>query len=124
MSRGSRNADFFVNELVIGFGFLGGLFARVGLDPESVIYDALLEVVKSLLPTLTPIFSLIFLLLAILSIASSILAAYRLGGLIGLLSVGFGFVGGFIMVGGSSTEAIVGTILLVIAIPLGKVASE
>lgn len=124
MCRRPHNADFFVNEFVIGFGFLGGLFARVGVDPESVLYEALLEVVNSLLPTLTPIFSLVFLLLAILSIVSSILAAYRLGGLIGLLSVGLGFVGGFIMVGGSSTEAIVGTVLLIITMALGKVASE
>lgn len=120
----SSREDIFIREFVVGFGFLGGLFTRVGVDPEEEILKALLEVAKSFSPSMGPIFPvLLFLFTALLTI-SSILGAYRLGGIIGLIAVAFAWMGGFIMVGGSSTESIIGIALLIVAMIIGGSAPE
>ena len=41
MSNGSSTGEIFVQEFVIGFGFLSGLFVNIGVDPEGLIYETL-----------------------------------------------------------------------------------
>ena len=116
--------DIFVRECVIGFGFLGGLFAHVGVDPEGEILKALLEVVKSFLPSLGPVNFLLLFFFTVFFTILSILKAYGLGGVIGLVAVTFGWIGGFMIFGRSSNEVILGLIFLIIAIIIGQSATE
>lgn len=120
----SNKGDILVHECVVGFGFLGGLFARVGVDPEGEILKALLEVAKSFLPSLGPINSLLLFLLTTFFTILSVLRAYSLGGVLGLVAVAFGWIGGFMVFGRSSIEIILGLILLILAIIIGQSAAE
>ncbi len=74
----SKVAETFVQEFVIGFGFLSGLWIHVGVDPEGIVFDALLSVINNLSPT--PLYSAIFSLIPIALTGSSIIASYLVGG--------------------------------------------
>lgn len=96
--------EIFVKEFVIGVGFLGGLFARIGIDPETEIIRALTSVFRF---DPRPI-----LLISLLLTISSFLVAYFRGGLLGLVAVLFGLIGGLLIIDNS----IAGTMFLILGI--------
>ena len=104
----------FVQEFVIGFGFLSGLWIYAGVNPETEISKALSSVIKELSPD--PMYSFMFWIIPIIITLASISGSYALGGWIGLTAVIFAFIGGIFI---SSTF---GIICLVIGIVLGFAA--
>ncbi len=100
-----------MKEFVIGFGFLSGLWIAVGVNPEAEIINAFAEVIKELGSSLGFIFYLISLIVLILSL----LSAYRLGGNLGLIAIGFAFAGGLLII----VLPPLGIILVIIGIVMG-----
>ncbi len=82
----------FVQEFVIGLGFLSGLWLYVGFDPEAQIVGAFAGIAETLAPN-SGASSLILALPAFVTIAS-LVAAYFAGGILGLIAVGLAFLGG------------------------------
>lgn len=44
----SEAGEKFAQEFVISFGFLGGIWLKVGVSPEGAIAEAIVEVMKSI----------------------------------------------------------------------------
>jgi hypothetical protein len=104
----------FVQEFVLGFGFLSGVWIYAGVNPETEIIKALSSVIAAISPH--PIYSVIFWLLPVLSTIAMIVSAFFIGRWFGLLSVVLAFIGGVLI--GSPF----GIVLLLIAILLGFAA--
>lgn len=110
-SRGSDKGEIFVREFVIGIGFVSGLFWRVGVDPEAMLFRAFLDVYLQLSPDVG--LSWYFLLAPLFLTAVSWLGAYLIGGILGLLAVFIALVGGFFY------DNIFGWILIIVAVIFG-----
>lgn len=115
--------EVFVNQSVVAFGFLGGFFTRVGVDPETEIVKAFLSVLEAFIPSISPYIPLILVLLTLILLISSIWAAYNRGGKIGLVAVAMAWIAGFIIIGGS-IQTIIGFFLLLASMYLGEFAAE
>jgi hypothetical protein len=105
----SISSKGFVKHFVIGIGFLGGLFARAGLDPKGEIIKALISVFQSN-PLLFGLISVVFTVLPLF-------IAYLLGGALGMFAIILAFFGGYLI-----SSSLIGIILLIIAIVLGLIA--
>lgn len=116
-------SDTFINEFVITFGFLGGLFTRVGVDPETELMKALLGILEQFVPSMKLLNPWVLILITIGLTILSILGIYSLGGKIGLFAVACAWIGGFIIIG-DSTQAIIGISLFLIALFIGMYAME
>jgi len=110
----------FVQEFVLGFGFLGGLFAWVGIDPEEEVLRALL---RAFFPNNELIISVAIFGIVLVSTAVSILGTLAMGGKLGLLTVAFAWMAGFVMPMGDSLS-VLGALLLIAAIILGPIVCE
>ncbi len=88
---------FFVQEFVIGFGFLSGLWARIGFNPEDKVVEVLLEIINTLIPSLNirRLFGLAS-ALGIWGILLEVISSYKIGGGLGLLAIFLAFVAGAI----------------------------
>jgi hypothetical protein len=93
MSNSSSFGEIFVQEFVIGFGFLSGVFVNVGVDPESLLIDTLLKVLAQINPD-TSWLGVLFTILGVIVLIVTILGAYVMGGGIGLVAVFLAFLGG------------------------------
>jgi hypothetical protein len=103
-----NSGEVFVQECVIGLGFFSGLWIYAGVDPTA-------EIVKSL-SMVVPEWSWLLWLFVVAGTIGSILAAYRMGGTFGLVTVLMAFVGGILV------SSAFGILLLIIAVLLGPVA--
>lgn len=113
-------SEIFVREFVLGFGFLGGLFTWVGVDPEEEVIRALLKIV---FPNNDFMISLIIFLIIIATTATGILGTYSMAGKLGLIVVVFAWISGFIIaIGGTAT--VIGTLLLVGVMFFGPVVCD
>jgi len=88
-------SKIFVQEFVIGLGFLSGLWLYVGFDPEAQIVGAFAGIAETLAPN-SRASSLILTLPSIVTIVS-VVAAYFAGGILGLIAVGLAFLGGIFL---------------------------
>lgn len=113
-SRGSEIGEIFVREFVIGLGFVSGLFWRVGVDPEAVVFSALLDIYRQLAPDTR--WSWYFWIAPFVITTTSWVGAYILGGGLGLLAVILALAGGFLY------DSILGWILVIIAVVVGAFA--
>ncbi len=104
----------FVQEFVLGFGFLSGLWINAGIDPEVEIIKALSTLVQQLAPN--PVYSFLFWIVPIIATLASLVGSYSLGGWLGLIAVGLALLGGIFI---SSTF---GVILLILGIIMGFIA--
>lgn len=104
----------FVQEFVLGFGFLSGLWIHVGVNPESEIVKAFAQVAEELAPSSG--FSLIFWLIPVIALVASITGSYFISGWFGLVALGLAFAGGIFI------DSTLGVILLVVGVLLGFVA--
>ncbi|MCK4435266.1 hypothetical protein KAU87_00485 [Candidatus Bathyarchaeota archaeon] len=107
----------YIDKFVLGFGFLGGLLFRVGVDPEGIILESLFQ---AFLPFPDIISSILAFLIAAVLTLMSVVAALESGGTIGVFAVSLGWLAGFILVGGSSIEAILGLVFLILAVLIGE----
>ena len=102
-------SEVFLKEFVLTFGFLGGLFAWAGVDPDEMILRSLLAVIYPNNPFMV---SLLIIVFVIITTAIGILGTYAMAGKLGLIVVGVAWISGFIIpMGGTAT--VVGGLLFV-----------
>jgi hypothetical protein len=112
-------SDIFIQEFVLGFGFLGGLFAWAGVDPEEEVVKALLRVA---IPNNELLVSLVIVLFVLGSTAMGIYGTLQVAGQLGLAVVGMAWVSGFTI--GISSLSLVGVILLILALVLASIVCD
>ena len=111
MSRRTR----FVQESVIGLGFLNGLWLRFGFDPQDEIFKAFVSFVSMFSQQYAVVISGMLAVISFALLAISIMSAYVRGGRAGILAVVMAIAAGFFL--GQA-----GAALLVFAIILGFVS--
>lgn len=104
----------FVQEFVVGFGFLSGLWIYVGVNPESEIIKAFADIIEMLMPNSG--FSFLFWLIPIIVLITTLLSSFVIGGWAGIVSIGLAFLGGIFI------DTSFGIFALVIAIIIGLIA--
>ena len=104
----------FLSELVVGFGFLSGLWIHIGINPETEIIRAFANVAETIAPNSG--ISWWFWLIPLVSTVVSILLTYMVGGIMGLVAVGLAFMAGLMI----STD--VGPPLLIISLVIGLIS--
>lgn len=105
---------YFYEEIVLGFGFLSGIWIAVGIDPEAIVFDSLLNLIKVYAPDFS--FGWIFHIIPIIIIICSIIEAKRIGGNTGLIGVSFAFVAGCLIL----RLPIIGILLIIFAMYIGN----
>ena len=110
----------FVQEFVIGFGFLSGIFLAIGIDPEETIIKSIIDLLAQYDPQLAGLYAIIFSIVSVFILIATIIASFRLGGILGLIAISLGFVAGFFIL----SQTVLGIILLIIAFVLGQYAPE
>ncbi|MEL7562575.1 hypothetical protein [Dehalogenimonas sp. 4OHTPN] len=104
----------FLSEIVIGFGFLSGLWIHVGINPETELIKAFASVAEAIAPDSG--ISLWFWLIPLVMTAVSLWLTYAVGGVMGLIAVGLAFVAGL------SIGTDFGPPLLVISLVIGLIS--
>jgi len=119
---GASKEEVFVREFVLGVGFVGGIFTRIGIDPEAEAFKALIAVVielaKFISPSLASQISLLVWFLSIIIAIFSLISIYFCGRFIGLLAVGLAWLAGFFIV----VNPLAGLLLLIISASIGILA--
>lgn len=115
----ASKSDIFLQEFVLGFGFLGGLFTWVGVDPEEEMIRGLLTVA---IPNNEVLVSLVIVLFVVVSTILGVFGTLAMAGKWGLLVVGLAWVSGFIIAINSLT--LWGAILLIVAVILGGIVVD
>ena len=113
-------SEIFVLESVLGFGFLGGFFTHVGLDPEEEIIKGFL---KAIIPSNGFFLFLVIILVGVAATAVGILGIFADLGKLGLFVVGSVWTSGLIIPNGGAI-AVIGVFLLIGAILLGPVVYD
>ena len=114
----AKKSSLFIRQSVIGLGFLSGIFTAIGIDPQDALIGIAGDAVSSLYPE--PGVRYLFLVIPTLLLLISIYTAYRLGGILGLVSVVIAYFSG-LAVFTSITSAI---ILLAVAVVLAYLATN
>ena len=114
----AKKSSLFIRQSVIGLGFLSGIFTAIGIDPQDALIGIAGDAVSSLYPE--PGVRYLFLVIPTLLLLISIYTAYRLGGILGLVSVVIAYFSG-LAVFSSITSAI---ILLAVAVVLAYLATN
>lgn len=115
----TTKSDIFLQECVLGFGFLGGLFTWAGVDPEEEVIKALLRVA---FPNNESLVSLVIVLVILVSTAAGVWLTWQMAGLPGLFVVGMAWVSGLIIAVNSLT--LMGAVLLIAAMILGPIVCD
>jgi hypothetical protein len=102
----------YVWQVVIGFGFLSGLWTAIGIDPESILLSFLGKAVDTVYPD--PTVRYLFLILPSLLLIVSIIGAYSAGKTMGLVSVLIAYISGLLLVSrtGIALVLLCGAVLL------------
>jgi len=111
----SKLAKWFVQEIVIGFGFFTGFWLFVGVDPEALIVNSFLEVLRTFSSSIASTLSFSYWLLGAVFIVISIALSYCIGKWAGLMAVVLAFFGGLLIMS-------VGAYLLLIGVCVGFIA--
>ncbi|MGV8151122.1 MAG: hypothetical protein ACP5NV_05320 [Candidatus Woesearchaeota archaeon] len=105
-----------IKSLVIGFGFLNGLWLAIGISPQ----DELIKFLRPILSEIHPILKTLFIILPAILIIGTIITLfiiYKKGGIIGSLAVLTAFIAGAIIL----KNYIISIGLLLIAIIIGHI---
>jgi uncharacterized protein YybS (DUF2232 family) len=113
-----KKAEYFINEFVIGFGFLSGLWIAVGIDPQAEVFKTFATIINTLNPDSG--FGFLFFVIPIIILICSILGTYLMGGKLGLIAVAFGILGGLLIL----ASPMISIILLFLGMGLGIIAVE
>ncbi|GIU70192.1 MAG: hypothetical protein KatS3mg002_1428 [Candidatus Woesearchaeota archaeon] len=106
-----------VKNLVIGFGFLNGVWFSIGINPE----DEIITFIQPILSKLHPWINILFIILPGLLLIGTfytLFSIYKKGGIFGSLAVLIAFIAGAIIL----TNYILTIILLIISLIIGKIA--
>ena len=112
----STKAKLFVQECIVGVGLLGGIFTRMGVDPEVAVFNALISIIEQLNPDSG--FGVYFRLLIVVAVLASWLVSYFMGGLLGIFFVIMAWIGGFYY------DTSIGMVLIFVSIIGGFIAVE
>jgi hypothetical protein len=93
----NKLAVWFVQEIVIGFGFFTGFWMFVGFDPEALMVNSLLDAFKSLSGSMVSTLSFYYWIFGVVFTVVSIASAWFIGKWVGLLAVFFAFLGGLLI---------------------------
>jgi hypothetical protein len=102
----------YIWQVVIGFGFLSGLWTAIGIDPEGILLSFLEKAVDIVYPD--PTIRYLFLILPTLLLIVSIIGAYSAGKMMGLVSVLIAYISGLLLVSrtGIALVLLCGAVLL------------
>jgi len=114
----AKKSSLFIRQSVIGFGFLSGIFTAIGIDPEEAILALAGTAIVAVWPD--PRVISLFLILPTMLLLISVATAYRLGGLIGLVSVLVAYASGLAVFSSPHSTAI----FLILAVFLGYLATN
>ena len=114
----SNSSQLSLRELIIGFGFLEGIWLAVGVNPEGEIINALTSVLVDL--NISFIYILILKIIPVLAFIGTLFFIYALGRVLGLLAVASSFIGGLFIV----SKPIIGIIFLFIGLGLGSITEH
>jgi len=106
----------FVKQFVLGFGFLSGVWVRIGFDPEDYILGYAHKVLEYVFPG--NVLSFWFWIIPILFLGVSIFGSYRNGKILGILAVFIAFMAGL------SVPELYFLVLLALAVIVGFIASK
>ena len=106
-----------VRELVIGFGFLNGVWLAVGISPGDWIYNFVKPFITNMPPIMRTIFAIIPTILIIIT-AFTIFKTYQHGKVMGVIAVLLAFIAGGLIL----TNWIATAVLLAIALILGAIS--
>ena len=116
MNKKAQAGQVTLREIIIGFGFLEGLWLAVGINPEAEILKAFTEVLVDLGTGAGYVFLLK--ILPILIFIGTLALIYSLGGKLGLIAVGCAFLGGLLIL----VTPILSVILIIVALVIGSIA--
>ena len=108
-----RIGAIFVQEIVLPFGFLNGIWISIGVNPKTEVLKTLSWIVEAFAPDSQ--FGLIFWLIPILTSILYVLASFLVGSWLGLIAVGLAFLAGLTIL----TIPLLGTLLFILAVVLG-----
>jgi hypothetical protein len=115
----TRKSDAFVQDCVLGFGFFGGLFTWLGIDPEEEMMKAFLRVA---IPNNESLISFVIVLIGLALAATGVLGTLHMAGRWGLLVVGMAWISGFMITVNSLSLG--GAILLIVVLILGPIVCD
>lgn len=107
----------FVQELVIGFGFLNGLWIHAGANPEA-------EILKGLTNLIPEMSGFLFWSISIALISVSIYVTYFIGGWVGIVAIFLAFIGGITIESTIGVYLLFGGIILGLFAPMAGVSSN
>jgi hypothetical protein len=114
----ARRSKIYLWQVVIGFGFLLGVWTAIGIDPEEVVLNLLGTAITAAYPD--PQIRALFIVLPTLLLLWSVWQAYRKGKVPGLIAVILAYVAGLSILVSLTTTAI----LLVAALIVGYLATN
>jgi len=114
----AKKSSLFIRQSVIGLGFLSGVFTAIGIDPQAILIGIFADAAAAIDPD--PRIRYLFVILPALLLLLSIITAYRLGRVFGLVSVIVAYFAGLALLTSFSSALI----LLGISIVLGYFATN
>ncbi len=111
-----KNSKRFIKQFVLGFGFLSGLWIRIGFDPEDIVLGLAHKALDYVFPG--NVFSFWFWIIPILFLAYSVFGSYKNGRILGILAVFIAFMAGL------SVPDLYFLVLLLLAVVVGFFASK
>ncbi|HEC93245.1 MAG TPA: hypothetical protein ENI51_09680, partial [Candidatus Atribacteria bacterium] len=73
----TTTGERFAQEFVIGFGFLNGIFFAVGVDPEGMLVQSLINLLSKLNPDSAGLLAAVFAIVSLLFLVMMIWGAYN-----------------------------------------------
>ncbi len=108
-----RKDSSITKQLVIGFGFIEGLWIAAGTNPENEIIKSFIKIFQDL--GVSPIYIFIMKVLPIIALIVTLFLIYEKGGKLGLIAVSLAFLGGILFL----NFTIIGLILTAIGVVIG-----
>ncbi|MCK5723467.1 MAG: hypothetical protein KAI84_13100 [Gammaproteobacteria bacterium] len=113
-----QNAEIFFKKLIVGFGFLNGIWIAIGINPEAEFFKTLKEVIDTINPENQ--FSILFIILPLIVLIATLILIKAIGGWLGFAAVGSGFIGGLLVL----TSPTISIIFLLAGWGLGIIATD
>jgi hypothetical protein len=113
----SQKEEVFIRKYVMWTGFFGGVFLRIGVDPQGEIMKALISLLP-VSPLIAQLLTGLFGLILIAFTINDLNDVYSTGGSLGLLTVTVAFISGLIIL----SDSVIGAFLLIFDIYLAKFA--
>ncbi len=87
----------FLKEAIIGFGFLSGLWVKLGFDPGTFVRNLLEEILLRADPAHEKIIVLAFTYIPLLITIFAVLLIYRRAGWFGFIATGLAYLAGLVL---------------------------